>query len=155
MNVSGQADVLLPENNPVTAENDEKPHEAADTRQHRCQQRDPDPPRYVDREQPHKNSQHEGHSHDRQHQTIVAHHGTEIPPHGGYGWGRCIPGFPRFAEEKQYHEERNEYAERCDAVDILYTEMAMGPRRKERPKRATNVDHGVINRIADRTDVLF
>src|ERR1700733_11619628 len=61
----------------------------------------------------------------------------------------------RFAEEKEYDEKHGEDAERGHAINIFDAQMAMRPRGEIRTHRAANVDHGVINRVADRANVFF
>src|SRR6266852_1021329 len=60
-----------------------------------------------------------------------------------------------FAEEEENEEEHQENAESCDAKDIFQTQVRVGPVGNERPGSAADVDHGVVNGIADGADILL
>ena len=91
----------------------------------------------------------------RQNQPVVAHDNAEVPRHGCDRGRRRIAGLARFPEEKQDHKKHREDTQRSHPVNILDAQVAMGPGSKIGTSSAANVDHGVVNRIANRANVFL
>ncbi len=86
---------------------------------------------------------------------MVAHDDAEIPGDGSDGGRRRVAGLAWFTEEEEDHKEHRENAERRNAVNILDAEVAMSPGGEIGPGGTADVDHRVVNGIADRADVFL
>ena len=62
---------------------------------------------------------------------------------------------PGFSKKEQDEEDHGEDAESCDAKDILYAKFGVRPIGDHRAEGAANIDHGVVNGIADGTNVFL
>src|ERR1700722_1623158 len=156
VNEAGQTDVLLPADDPVAGEDYEEPHESADAHERDHQKSTTDPPRHTPLWFPPKrDSQQQGNQQHRQHQSIISQHDTEIARHGCDGRWKRVAGLAWLAEKEQNYKKHGEDAERGHAIDILDTKMSMGPRNEIGPGGTADVDHRVINRVADRANVFF
>ena len=112
VHVAGQADVLLPVDDPVAGEDQQEKHELG-----------------------------------------IAEHDEKIAERARDGGGGLVGGALWFAEEKQDEKEHRENAERGDAEDGFEAEMLVGPAGDVGTGGAADVDHGVVNGIADAADV--
>src|SRR5579863_2519597 len=112
VHVAGQADVLLPVDDPVAGEDQQEKHEAG-----------------------------------------IAEHDEEIAERARDAGGGLVGGALWFTEEEQDEEKHREDAERGDAEDRFEAEMFVRPAGDVRPGGAADVDHGVVNRIADAADI--
>jgi hypothetical protein len=101
VNVTGQADVLLPEYDIVTREEHEEPHKAADTGKHKREESAPDPPGNVEPWiKPQAEAKQKGDHQNGQNQPVVAHYRAEIPRDSRDRRRRRVAGLARFPEEK-------------------------------------------------------
>src|SRR6202167_3889043 len=142
VNVAGQADVLLPEDDPVAGEEHEKPHEAADAGEHQHQEPGPNPPgRWEPGIDPEDNAEEQSDQERGQNQAVVAYDHAEVSRDRPNGRRRCVPWPARLPEEKQDHKEHGEDKERRNPVNILDTQMAMSPGGEQGPEGAADVDH--------------
>ena len=91
----------------------------------------------------------------RQNQAVISYHHAEITSDSRDRRWRRVTRFARFAKEEQDHKEHSEHTERRKAVNILDTQMTMGPGREIGTGGAADVDQGVVNRVSDRADILF
>ena len=154
LNVSGQTDVLLPEDHPVAAEEHQKPHKSTDTGEHEYQQSNPRPPGHAECKNPHRDAEEKRNQQYRQDEPVIAEHNTEVSRHLRQRGRRGVAGLAWFAEEEKNHEKHGEDAERGNAIDILDAEVPMRPGGEIRTCGAANIHHGVINRIADGAHIL-
>src|SRR5262249_17480505 len=69
-------------------------------------------------------------------------------------WGR-VAGVLRVAKKEQHQEEHGEDAQGGDSKDVFDAEAAVGPRSDIRAGGTADVHHGVVNRVADGTDIFF
>ena len=153
---AGQADVLLPEDDPVAGEDDEEPHKPADARECYGEEGNPDPPGDAPLgAHPHCDAQWQRGQQDGQDQAVISQHHAEIPRDRCDGGWRRVAGFARFAKKKQHDKKHGEDAEGDHAIHVLDAEVAMCPRSEKRSGSAADVNHGVINRIADGANVFL
>ncbi len=101
VNVTGQTDVLLPKYDPVASEENEEPHEPADSGEHQREEAGPDPPGHGEAGiNPQADAKQEGEHQDGQNQPVVSHYYAEISRDCGDGRRRRISGLARFPEKE-------------------------------------------------------
>ena len=65
-----------------------------------------------------------------------------------------MPHFqPRFLKKKQNPEEHRENTKRCDAKDVLHTEIFVYPGSDQRPHKAADIYQRVVDGITDRAHI--
>jgi len=111
VNITGKGDVLLPENDPITREDEQEGHEFG-----------------------------------------ISGDSEEVAERGANAGSRGAHGLFRFAEEKEDGEKHKKNAERGDAEDVFDAEMAMRPGSDVGTGGATDVDHGVVDGVAERAN---
>src|ERR1700719_1020797 len=154
VNVAGQGDELLPENDPEAGEEHKEPHEATDPGKHQCEEPDPDPPGHTEAGiKPQCDTKYQRDQQHGQNQPVVADYYAEVSRNGGDRRWRRVSGLARLAKEKQNHKKKREDAERRNAINTLNTEVTMRPGREIGPCGAADVDHRVVNGIADGANV--
>src|SRR5882724_10849585 len=148
LNVAGQDNVLLPENNPVSRKDYQEPHKLADSPEHQECQPDPDPPWDSEPVEIRSDSQDDPRKNCGQDQPIVAQHHAEITDHLKDRRRRSVAVFARLTEENQHKEEHGKDADRGETKNILNAEVIVYPSSGIRPRSAADVHHGVVDRIA-------
>src|SRR6266581_4507330 len=112
--VAVEGNVLLPENDPVAGENQQKQHESG-----------------------------------------IGQNSQEIAQRFGNAGRGAVAGALGLAEEEENREEHGEDAEGGNAKYVFDAEMTVSPRRYVRAGSAANVDHGVVDGIADGAHVFL
>src|SRR6266852_5016665 len=93
--------------------------------------------------------------HKKKHEARVGEHSEEVPHGDGNAWRRLFYGAFRFPVKEKHGKEHNEYAERGNAEDCFDPETSVRPTGDVRTGGPADIDHGVVNGIADRADVFL
>src|SRR5262249_35925626 len=140
----------LPEDHPISGEQKQKPHKAAEPSEDDPEEHRPYPPGQMKAGiKPERDAQSRGKREDRQHQAIVAEHDAKIAGDGGDRWQRFIRGLPRLAKKDQNKKEHGKDAKRSYAIDVFDAEMPMGPGRDQRAAGAAEIHDRVVNRVTE------
>src|SRR6266566_9983550 len=114
VDVAGEGNVLLPENDPVAGENQQKQHESG-----------------------------------------IGENSQEIAERFGNAGRGAVAGAVGLAEEEENREEHGEDAEGGNAKYVFDAEMTMSTRRDVGARSAPDVDHGVVDGVADGAHVFL
>src|SRR6266702_2764852 len=178
VDVAWEGNVLLPENDPVAGENQQKQHESGiGQNSQEIAQRFGNAGRGAVGDEDEldvgiradvavdvasegnvllpENDPVAGENQQKQHESGIGQNSQEIAQRFGNAGRGAVAGALGLAEEEENREEHGEDAEGGNAKYVLDAEMTMSPRRDVRAGSAANVDHGVVNGVADGAHVLL
>src|SRR6266699_1700030 len=96
-----------------------------------------------------------GENQQKQHESGVGQNGQEIAQRFGNAGRGAVAGALRLAEEEENREEHGEDAESRNAKYVLDAEMTMSPRRDVGAGSAADVDHSVVDGVAEGAHVFL
>jgi len=91
----------------------------------------------------------------KEHEAEIQNHGQKISGSLAQRAGLGFTCGARLFEEEQDRNQHQENAERGHPKHILHAHVGVDPGGDQRAGRAPNVDQGVVDRIADGTDIFF